>query len=75
VVLGPMVLRIPGSSLRHVKSLLSSGASRRTEYLLLEHSYAVWLRQIDVWINYKECGYLDTSPRDFGNGTLKRRSA
>jgi hypothetical protein len=45
VVLGPMVLRIPGSSLRHVKSLPSSGASQGTEYLPFEHSNAVWLRK------------------------------
>jgi hypothetical protein len=31
----------------------SSGATRRTEYLLLEHSDAVWLRQIDlIWLVY-----------------------
>jgi hypothetical protein len=56
---------LPGSSLRRVKSLLSSGASQETEYLSFGHSNAVWLRRINVWINNKECRYLDTSPRDF----------
>jgi hypothetical protein len=33
--------------------LHSSGASRLTEYLSLGHSSAVWLREINVWINNK----------------------
>jgi hypothetical protein len=28
----------------------------------------VWLREINIWINYKECGYLDTSPREIKIG-------
>jgi hypothetical protein len=32
------------------------------------HSSAVRLRQINVWINNKEGGYLYTSPRVFGIG-------
>jgi hypothetical protein len=41
-----------GLLLRSLPSLSFSGATRLTEYLSLEHSSAVWLREINVWINY-----------------------
>jgi hypothetical protein len=69
-----MVLRCLGRSDGPLWNFTFSGASQETEYLSFGHSYAVWLRLINVSINYKECGYLDTSPRerDMGHSSAVR---
>jgi hypothetical protein len=46
-----------------------------SEGLNIGHSSAVRLRQIKIWRNNQRSGYLGTSPRDFYNRPLKRRSA
>ena len=59
-----MVLRCLLASDGMLCTFTASGGSQLTEYLSFGHSSAVWLRLIDVWINYQGYGYLDTSPRE-----------
>jgi hypothetical protein len=68
VLLGPLVLRCLGHPNGLLWYLIASGASRRTEYLLLGHSSAVWLRYV-TFHSLREM----TPEKD--NGPLKRRSA